>query len=184
MASKKKDGGAERAKARKAVRNKRQEAKYGLQGFVKQANKNLKAPGKYIPTAWQSGMGIIEASGVGVGKAVAKTAAKVGAKNLPALVADTAKVKQISVSTRRKVAEYLWESGRFDDGFGVSVLRDIKAGKSGLPKIKQIKAKTSIKKGIKSEIKATATQNAARKVVEKRAEKIIKNAGKTSRKIR
>jgi hypothetical protein len=78
MASRKKsDGGAERAKGRQRAQNKKTEAKYGLQGFTAQANKNLQNP-RYIPTAKQSGMGIIEASGFGaapsVGRAVAKVA--------------------------------------------------------------------------------------------------------------
>jgi len=44
MASKKKDGGASRAAGRARVNNKRQEAKYGLQGFTGQVNANLARP--------------------------------------------------------------------------------------------------------------------------------------------
>ena len=74
MAKKKKsDGGAQRVNARRAVANKRKEKKYGLEGFTRQAEKNLKAPGRYIPTARQSGLGIIEASGFGATKAAVKS---------------------------------------------------------------------------------------------------------------
>lgn len=76
MASRKKDGGAARAEGRKRVQNKRTEAKYGLQGFTKQAEANLRAPGRYIPTARQSGMGIIEASGFGNAVSVGRAAAR------------------------------------------------------------------------------------------------------------
>ena len=72
MASRKKDGGAARAEGRRRVQNKRTEAKYGLQGFTKQAEANLRAPGRYSPTARQSGMGIIEASGFGAAASVGR----------------------------------------------------------------------------------------------------------------
>lgn len=74
MARKKTDGGAIRAEGRKRVQNKRQEAKYGLQGFTAQANKNLNAPGRYLPTRQQTGMGIIEASGFGAAASVGRAA--------------------------------------------------------------------------------------------------------------
>lgn len=74
--AKKKDGGAARAEGRRRVQNKRTEAKYGLQGFTKQAEANLRAPGRYLPTAQQSGEGIIAASGFGATGAVASVVSK------------------------------------------------------------------------------------------------------------
>ena len=79
MASRKKDGGAQRAEARRKVANKKTEKKYGLEGFTKQAEKNLKSP--ILPTNKE--MGAVIAGGAATqlaAMAANKVASKVGAK--------------------------------------------------------------------------------------------------------
>lgn len=74
MASRKKsDGGAARAAGRKRVQNKRQEAKYGLQGFTAQANRNLRQP--KIDRPQEIALAGIEASAFGAASA-ARTAVR------------------------------------------------------------------------------------------------------------
>ena len=75
MASRKKsDGGAARAAGRQRVQNKRTEAKYGLQGFTAQANKNLQTsivPSKAEQaTLLLGGVGNVAGKAGGLGKAL------------------------------------------------------------------------------------------------------------------
>lgn len=91
MAAKKKfDGGAARAQGRKKVHNKRQEARYGMQGFTAQANRNLQQPvlGRPQDTAI-AGIGV---SSAGVGRLAGRAIARTG---VPARIAN--------VVTRQKV---------------------------------------------------------------------------------
>lgn len=71
--AKKKDGGAARAEGRRRVQNKRTEAKYGLQGFTAQANRNLSKP--IIPRAQETAMAGL---GISAGSAVAAAGAAIG----------------------------------------------------------------------------------------------------------
>ena len=175
MARKKTDGGAIRAEGRKRVYNKKQEAKYGLQGFVARAetSRNWDKPQDIA-------MAGIEAYGLrGVAKgaqALGDLASIVGAKGIPTYVSDAARMRAISLKNRRLVGNYLQNSGRFDEGWGLSVLREINQGASTLTKKAQKAAKSEIVRGIKNEIKNVADRNAAGLVVVRRAGKVMEKA--------
>ena len=67
MAAKKKsDGGAARAEGRARVNNKRQEARYGMQGFVSEANKNLQMSN--LPSKSEQATLLIPGVGKNIGK--------------------------------------------------------------------------------------------------------------------
>ena len=94
MASRKKDGGAARAEGRKRVQNKRQEAKYGLQGFTAQANKNLQMsnfPSKAEQaTLLLGGVGKVAGKAGGLGKALKNEALTKPAAKIANQIGDAA----------------------------------------------------------------------------------------------
>ena len=79
-ARKKSDGGAARSEGRKRAQNKRQEAKYGLQGFTAQANRNL-ATSRVIPRAQETAMaGLGLSAGSAIGQAGLRVASRIGSR--------------------------------------------------------------------------------------------------------
>lgn len=175
MAKKKTDGGAARAESRKRVYNKKQEEKYGLQGFVAraEASRNWDKPQDIA-------MAGIEAYGVrGVARgaqALGDLSSMVGAKGIPTYLSDATRMRALSIKNRKLVGNYLRNSGRFDEGWGMSVLREIDKGTSTLTKKAQKAAKSEIVRDIRKEIKNVADRNAAGLVVVRRAGKIMEKA--------